>query len=322
MQTTGSGSRIRKLARAVRARYSDWHRHAFPAVREIIPPLPAARIASFDQYVSYLDTHANLYEERRRISRSMVDGAGRIETRGFCVPCQTWRTFSTPSDGDNLHASGLPDWREGLVCPECLLNSRMRTAAHMLRAWLAPSTRSRVYITEQDTPLYRWVKARYPHAIGSEFLRDGTARGASNKLGFRHEDLTALTFPDASLKTVVSLEVLEHVPDFMAALRKCARVLKPGGKLLLTAPFTRGEKHVIRARLKPDQTIEHLMTPEYHRDPIDQSGCLCFRHFGWELIDDLKAAGFRKAACHLIWSRELCYMERSPEMCPFIAERC
>ena len=171
------------------------------------------------------------------------------------------------------------------------------------------------------TALFRWVKARYPNAIGSEFLRDGTGRGATNLAGIRHEDLTALTFDDASIDHVVSLEVLEHVPDFRAALRECYRVLKPGGKLLLSAPFARGERHIVRARLRSDQTIEHLEPPEYHGDPVDASGCLCFYHFGWELIDDLKAAGFRTAACHLLWSRELCYMESSLEMCPFLAEK-
>jgi SAM-dependent methyltransferase len=213
----------------------------------------------------------------------------------------------------------MPDWREGLICPMCFLNSRMRAAAHLLCEWLTPAQASRVYLTEQVTPLYRFVKARYPGCIGSEFLCDGTPRGATNHSGIRHEDLTALSFGDASIDCVVSLEVLEHVPDFRAALRECARVLKPGGKLLLTAPFTRREKHLLRARLRPDQTIEHLEPPEYHGDPVNPSGCLCFHHFGWELIADLKAAGFRDATCHLVWSRELCYMESSLEMGIFIA---
>lgn len=40
-----------------------------------------------------------------------------------------------------------------------------------------------------------------------------------------------------SVDTVLSTEVLEHVPDPRALVDEMARVLRPGGKLLLTVPF-------------------------------------------------------------------------------------
>ena len=42
---------------------------------------------------------------------------------------------------------------------------------------------------------------------------------------------------DGSVDTVLSTEVLEHVPDPQALVVEMARVLRPGGKLLLTVPF-------------------------------------------------------------------------------------
>ena len=39
-----------------------------------------------------------------------------------------------------------------------------------------------------------------------------------------------------SMDAVVSFEVLEHVPDEMAALNEIHRVLRPGGRLALTVP--------------------------------------------------------------------------------------
>ena len=39
--------------------------------------------------------------------------------------------------------------------------------------------------------------------------------------------------------------------------------------------------------------------PEYHGDPLG-SGVLCFHHFGWALLDDLRGAGFADAAARRI----------------------
>lgn len=50
-------------------------------------------------------------------------------------------------------------------------------------------------------------------------------------------DITAIPAPDASFDAVLCSEVLEHVPDPTHALDEFARLLKPGGKLILTAPF-------------------------------------------------------------------------------------
>lgn len=50
-------------------------------------------------------------------------------------------------------------------------------------------------------------------------------------------NITNMPVPDASFDAVLCTEVLEHVPDPVAALEEFHRVLKPGGSLLLTAPF-------------------------------------------------------------------------------------
>jgi len=45
-----------------------------------------------------------------------------------------------------------------------------------------------------------------------------------------------LCFPDATFDIVVSSEMIEHTPDPRAAFSELARVLKPGGVLVLTTP--------------------------------------------------------------------------------------
>ncbi|MDF7812728.1 class I SAM-dependent methyltransferase [Hymenobacter sp. YC55] len=49
-------------------------------------------------------------------------------------------------------------------------------------------------------------------------------------------DGTHLTFPDASFDLVVASDVLEHIEDEGQALREWARVLRPGGRLLVFVP--------------------------------------------------------------------------------------
>ncbi len=50
-------------------------------------------------------------------------------------------------------------------------------------------------------------------------------------------DITSIPVPDASFDAVLCSEVFEHIPDPVAALKELSRILKPGGVLLLTAPF-------------------------------------------------------------------------------------
>jgi len=50
-------------------------------------------------------------------------------------------------------------------------------------------------------------------------------------------DIANIPAPDASFDAILCSEVLEHVPEPTHALDEFARLLKPGGRLILTAPF-------------------------------------------------------------------------------------
>jgi SAM-dependent methyltransferase len=50
-------------------------------------------------------------------------------------------------------------------------------------------------------------------------------------------DITSIPEPDGSFDAVMCIEVLEHLPQPVNALAELARLLRPGGTLILTAPF-------------------------------------------------------------------------------------
>jgi SAM-dependent methyltransferase len=58
----------------------------------------------------------------------------------------------------------------------------------------------------------------------------------SGRLTWQKEDIQALSFPDDHFHTVISCETIEHVPRPMKALEEIYRVLKPGGRFILTCP--------------------------------------------------------------------------------------
>ncbi len=50
-------------------------------------------------------------------------------------------------------------------------------------------------------------------------------------------DITAIPVEDGSFDVVLCTEVLEHVPEPIKAVQEMARILRPGGRLLLSAPL-------------------------------------------------------------------------------------
>jgi len=50
-------------------------------------------------------------------------------------------------------------------------------------------------------------------------------------------DITAIPEPDGSFDAIMCIEVFEHLPNPVLALNEFFRLLRPGGQLILTAPF-------------------------------------------------------------------------------------
>lgn len=50
-------------------------------------------------------------------------------------------------------------------------------------------------------------------------------------------DITSIPEPDASFDAIMCIEVFEHIPEPVKAVEEFSRILKPGGILIITAPF-------------------------------------------------------------------------------------
>jgi SAM-dependent methyltransferase len=226
---------------------------------------------------------------------------------GYCALCQCETEFAIrgPEDAE-------PNWRETLNCRQCELINRWRASAHLYRLLATTAPAGLVYMTEQTTPLFAWMAERYPGLIGSEYLGPDVAPGATvsrHGMPLRHEDITALSMASGSLGAILTFDVLEHVPDYRAAVREFARALMPGGLLLLTAPFHfQGAKTIVRARLGDEGRVEHLLPPMYHGDPLSADGVLCWQEFGWDLLTELRDAGFGQTEVISCWAPEFGYL--------------
>lgn len=261
-------------------------------------------LGSFTECKTLIEAHVEEFHQRRLLESRLEEQLGEDEQgilAGECWVCSTTREFlydRNYSDGTHVN------WRERLVCPSCGLNNRLRLCAQLIER-LAPRGSS-LYLTEQVTALASRLSRRYRKLAKSEYLGDDLVSGSVDARGIRHEDVTALSFRDQSFDYVLSFDVLEHVPDYRKALAEFRRVLKDDGGLVLSVPFALlSEKNIVRARIGSDGEVEHLLAPEFHGDPVDpHGGILCYYHFGWQLLDELEAAGFRGARIEAYWSLE------------------
>ena len=283
-----------------------------PLRESVAPRLQITEIRGWEEYRQHRADRTGEYLRREAVERSLIDfGAERFAVPGYCAVCDRPVRFDvtfTYAYQRDAEGRPLPNWREQLAC-ECGLVNRMRAAAQIVAEQIRPPRDARIYVTERVTHLYRWLEGCYPGLVGSEFLGTRVPLGTAHD-GIRNEDLTALTFDDQSFDLILSFDVMEHVPDSDRALRECFRCLKPGGLLVFGAPFRLDcRDNTIRARMRPDGTIEHLAPPEYHANPVDvEGGALCFRHFGWEVLQQMTAAGFSDPRAFVYWSRELGYL--------------
>lgn len=95
-------------------------------------------------------------------------------------------------------------------------------------------------------------------------------------------DALALPFPDEHFDCVIASEIMEHIPEDEKAMREMVRVVKPGGRVVVTVPRWWPEK------------ICWALSDEYHQ----VEGGHVRIYTADELIGKLRDAGLRPAFHH------------------------
>ena len=200
---------------------------------------------------------------------------------GYCPICEVPQTFRARYD-----------WlRDHFLCDGCGSIPRERALMHVIQM-LYPEWRS--LEIHESSPGGRGASVKLASQAAeytASHFATGLALGASHPTdGWRNENLERQTFPDARFDLVITQDVLEHLFDPGAAFREIARTLRPGGAHIFTVPLVKGRNAASaqRATRTASGTIEHKVDPEYHGNPIDESGSLVTMDWGYDIVDHIR----------------------------------
>lgn len=230
---------------------------------------------------------------RRRFTRSAARAAlNKVFHTPRCSACGSAKLVAPPLDGN---------FRESFVCLGCYALGRAEAMARVLVRRFARAGESSLPELMRSRPELRIHELGFvggiadalngfPNYSTSEFFPD-VPLGTPGPRGVRCEDVTRLTYADASFDMVLSQDVMEHVPDPVRGFAETARVLRPGGSHFFTIPqYPDMPRSVTRARLGA-QGVEHLLPAEYHGDPVRSEGALVFTDYGADLPELIARAG-------------------------------
>jgi hypothetical protein len=196
-------------------------------------------------------------------ARSLLANVWNFQVRGSGqtveCPCCGWRGPAFLS---------LSNWRavqHNSGCPGCDSRSRHRGLTLLLPALLRdkPGGPSLIFAPE------RALIGLLDGLLGESMVTTDYVR---TDVHYPGEDIQQLSFADNRFTFLMCNHVLEHIPDDAAALRECARVLRPGGLAVFTMP---GDYRQQRTQVL---------------DKPDANGHL--RHYGLDVVEKIRAAGF------------------------------
>jgi ubiquinone/menaquinone biosynthesis C-methylase UbiE len=108
----------------------------------------------------------------------------------------------------------------------------------------------------------------YPASFGVEINPYLAAYGQQKGLKISLASIFSLPFSDREFDGVLISNVLEHLAEPQTAFGESARVLKPGGRLMVTVPFLAGFRRDRTHRTFLKESDLMRFSSEYHLHPL------------------------------------------------------
>jgi SAM-dependent methyltransferase len=273
-------------------------------------PLNLLRLSfqTHQEFADWSESNRKMLTHIWRWQEEMGNRQEPFELPGVCDLCERMTTYTAVPRAvkDSAPPAFRTEWWDGTRCG-CGMSNRDRAALRVFQDGYQSG--DRIYHVGCFSSFRKWLSRRIPKVMASQYEEGRRPGEIAN--GVRYEDLTRLSFRKPRFDTIVCMEILEHIPDYKAALREMARTLRPAGRAILTVPWLGRDtyEHLVRAEIDESGEIRHVLPPEYHGDPASKKGILSFRSFGWKLLEELREAGFSTARAEFVFGPVHGYMK-------------
>lgn len=196
--------------------------------------------------------------------------------KGYCPICENSATFSADHEW----------FRDHLLCCGCGSIPRERALIKVMTDFFPNYRELGIH---ESSPGGRGVSIKLhkecKNYSASQFYYPNIELGQIHATsGYRCESLERLTFPDNSFDIFVTQDVMEHIFDPEKAFKEIARVLRPGGAHIFTAPLiNKGKKSEVRASRGESGEVIYHHEPVWHGNPVDPKGSLVTMHWGYDI---------------------------------------
>lgn len=200
-----------------------------------------------------------------------------VQYEGQCNCCDQKTTFVSKSH-----------WlRDHFICTNCSSIPRERSLMYVIEKHF-PNWRD--LVIHETSPCMRGASLKLSQAKGyqeSQYFPNVPLGSMHNNI--LCESLEELTLASESVDLFISQDVFEHIYHPDKAFKEIARVLKPGGVHIFTTPLVNKFNPSIQwATMNKDGSPNFLYEPEYHGNPVDDSGSPVTMHWGYDIVDYIK----------------------------------